>query len=647
MDWRDRLRIPGRLGLRFVVAAGLLVLTTVTASVWTFLALNRLSGVVTVTVSQSESVTAVTSRLAGALEREDDAVLLILAGDDRGTQALSGEREVVNRAVDDLFGVLGPNDERDLATPLRAELRAYRQAADDVVSMAPDRDALVQYHRKANPVLRRAVALTTSIRDRHFELAERAVAGARDEAANARRVVLVITLAALAIAVVVAWHLTRTVVAPVRELTRGANALRRGDFNERIDVASHDELGELAGTFNQMAADLAEFRQTNIGEVVNAKNTLEATLEALPDAVVLLDNEGDVQSMNRAAVSALAFAGIREVRRLEDLQLEGLDVAAVRRAIARGAAPVSAIDLARTIRVEQDGVVRRLLPRVVPVAGLTPRPGGAVLLLYDVTDLVRLDEMRSELVAVASHELQTPLTTLRMTLLMLQERAEAMPGREQELVATSLIGVEQLAEIVREFLDLTRIEAGELRLDLEPVDLNALLRDALWRIDGQLRAQGITLHVDIDPALPVVMADPIRLRAVFDNILSNALKYTPGGGRISINGGRAEPAGIAVPARASVRITDSGPGVPAAFRSRIFDKFFRLEHHQARSYSEARGAGIGLYMCRQIVELHGGTIACDGGVEGHGTSIIVTLPEARGAGDTAGDARLQTAAVDH
>ena len=111
--------IPGRLRLRFVVAAGLLVLTTVTASVWTFFALTRLSGIVTDTVRQSESVTAVTSRLAGALEREDDAVLLILAADESGTQVLARERAVVDRAVADLFDVLGPNDERELATPLR------------------------------------------------------------------------------------------------------------------------------------------------------------------------------------------------------------------------------------------------------------------------------------------------------------------------------------------------------------------------------------------------------------------------------------------------------------------------------------------------------------------------------------------------
>ena len=125
--------------------------------------------------------------------------------------------------------------------------------------------------------------------------------------------------------------------------------------------------------------------------------------------------------------------------------------------------------------------MQRLLPRVVPVPGLTPQQSGAILLLYDVTDLVRLDEMRSELVAVASHELQTPLTTLRMTLLMLKEAAGALPARERELVDTSLIGVEQLSETVHEFLDLTRIEAGELRLNVEPVHLSALFTEVADR----------------------------------------------------------------------------------------------------------------------------------------------------------------------
>jgi NtrC-family two-component system sensor histidine kinase KinB len=623
--------IPGRLRLRFVVAAGLLVLTTVTASVWTFLALTRLSGIVTDTVRQSESVTAVTSRLAGALEREDDAVLLILAGDRRGRQVLAAERAVVDKAVSELSDVLDPDDERELARPLEAELLTYREASDAVVALAPEREALVQYHETANPVLRRAVALTTGIRDRHFALARGAVAGARDEAAAARRAVLLITVAALGIAIAVTWHLTRTVVGPLRRLTRGANAIRQGHFTERIDVRSHDELGELAATFNQMAEDLAEFRRTNIGEVVRAKNTLEATLEALPDAVVLLDAAGEIQSMNRAAVRALTSTGIREPRCLDDLQLAGLDRRAVTRAMAGGTGVVSPADLSRTIRVEQNGTVQRLLPRVVPVPSLAPQHGGAVLLLYDVTDLVRFDELRAELVAVASHELQTPLTTLRMTLLMLQESSEALPERQRELVATSLIGVEQLHEIVHEFLDLTRIEAGELRLNVEPVEVATVLREALRRVEGQARAQHIDLRRQMDSDLPRIDADQLRLRAVFDNILSNALKYTPAGGCITVQAHRVSTGAIDEGGSVSIGISDTGPGIPPAFRSRIFDKFFRLEHHQAAGVV-SRGAGIGLYMCRQIVELHGGLIACGSGPDDRGTCITVTLPARAGVG---------------
>jgi signal transduction histidine kinase len=625
MDWRDRLTIPGRLRLRFVVAAGLLVCTTVTASVWTFFALTRLSGIVTDTVQQSESVTAVTSRLSGALEREDDAVLLVLAGDDRGSQVLVRERAVVDRAVSDLLDVLGPADERELADPLRAELRSYRRASDAVVSGAPERDALLHYHQTANPVLRRVVALVTTIRDRHFALARQAVAGGRDEASAARRAVLLITLAALAIAVIVAWHLTRTVVGPLRRLTLGANAIRGGNFSERIDVSSHDELRELAGAFNQMAEDLAEFRRTNVGEVVKAKNTLEATLEALPDAVVLVDADGRIQSMNRAAVTAFAAAGVHDPRCLDDLRLDGLDVDAVTRMITTGAGLVPPADLTRTIRVERDGRIQRLLPRVVPVSARTPQQRGAILLLYDVTDLVRLDEMRSELVAVASHELQTPLTTLRMTLLMLKEASDVLPLRQHQLVDTSLIGVEQLSETVHEFLDLTRIEAGELRLNLESVRVDAVVADALRRIEGQARAQGITLRCPLGHERPPVVADPVRLRAVFDNILSNALKYTPSGGVVTTETYVSTPS-AGGPEAISISITDTGPGVPAAFRSRIFDKFFRLEHHQAEIRTGPRGAGIGLYMCRQIVERHGGTIACDAGVGGRGTRITLTLP---------------------
>ena len=614
------------LRLRFGVAAVLLICTTVIASVWTLAALSKLSGLVTDTVRDSESVTAVTSKLSGALEREDDAVLLVLAGDARGMTVLSQERTVVDKAVADLFDVLGPADEQELAKPLESALQAYRRAADALAAVAPEREALVHYHQKANPLLRRAVALTTVIRDRHFELARRTVTGAKDEATASRSAVLVITLAALTFAVVVAWHLTSRVVGPLRRLTRGANAIREGRFDERFEISSRDELGELASVFNQMTADLAEFRRTNVGEVVRAKNTLESTLEALPDAVVLLDADCRILSMNGAALRAFDAAGVRNPTGLEDLQVDGLDRVTIAEAIRTGANAAPVTDLARTIAVERDGTMKRLLPRVVPVPGLTPQQSGAILLLYDVTDLVRLDEMRSELVAVASHELQTPLTTLRMTLLMLKEAAGALPARERELVDTSLIGVEQLSETVHEFLDLTRIEAGELRLNVEPVHLSALFTEVARRAEPQANAQGVHIRSMVDAGLPSVWGDQRRLRVVLDNIVSNALKYTPTGGTVTLEAHRAVRHESGPSDRVTISVSDTGPGVPSAFRDRVFEKFFRLERQQPEDRSHARGAGIGLYMCRQIVELHGGHIECRAASDERGARFTVELP---------------------
>ena len=209
---------------------------------------------------------------------------------------------------------------------------------------------------------------------------------------------------------------------------------------------------------------------------------------------------------------------------------------------------------------------------------------------------------------------------------MLQETSELLPPRERELVATSLIGVEQLTETVHEFLDLTRIEAGQLRLYLEPVSVAALLADVITPCSSvrQMRRR-FAFSTDVEAGLPPIVGDQSRLRVVFDNIMSNALKY-----HASDEADHASAAAARSPITAIdsivISVTDTGPGVPRDFRSRIFDKFFRLEHQQPDGRPHARGAGIGLYMCRQIVELHGGRIECTDGPNGRGACITVELP---------------------
>jgi NtrC-family two-component system sensor histidine kinase KinB len=606
------------LGLRgrFLVAGVLLVATTAASSAWSAWAFRRVSLVVDATVRDSEQTTEATGSLATDLEREDDALLLTLADPARGRTELASTRATVAHALARVDGLLTSPGERRTADALRRNIEAYVAAGDRLVERAGEQDARIRYHEDVNPLLRRAVADAAEIRDAHFRSTLEVAAWARDQAARATQILAGVFGAALLLSLLVALYLARVVVLPIGQLMRAVEALRRGDFARRVVVQRGDELGQLAAGFNRMADDLAEFRRANIGEVVRAKETLEATLAALPDAVVVIEPHGEVSSANPRASEVMRAAGSEAIGALHDLPLPewARDAAG---AVLRGERPPLAVDLSKALTMTIGGEARRLLPRVVPIEGR-----GAVLLLSDVTELVRLDEMRMELVAVASHELRTPLTTLRMTLLMLKERAARLEGRDRELVETALVGVEQLGAIVGEFLDLTRIEAGQLRLHCDRLDVASLVERAVDAVKAACLDAGVSLRVATDPRTPLSLwGDAARLNVVLANVLGNAAKYTPAGGTIDVTVHGSDEG-----ARARIEVTDSGPGIPHDLRERIFDKFFRVEHHRQDAEQGVRGSGIGLYIAREIVEAHRGTIECQGGPGDRGARFVIVIP---------------------
>ncbi|HEY5951417.1 MAG TPA: ATP-binding protein, partial [Kofleriaceae bacterium] len=334
-------------------------------------------------------------------------------------------------------------------------------------------------------------------------------------------------------------------------------------------------------------------------------------LEALPDAVLVIGSDRKVSSANPRALEAL---GPTRDQTLDDLGVAAATRAAVEDVLRSGTAQDATVDLTKAIEVSVAGRQRRLLPRVVPIAGHR----GVVLVLSDVTELARLDDMRLELVAVASHELRTPLTTMRMTLSMLQEHAAAYAQRDRDLVATAMVGVEQLSVLVDEFLDLTRIEAGELRLQWTRVSPRELVERVRRSFTAACEQAEVTLQVQYADALPAsIVADHARLAMVVSNLLSNALKYTQAGDRIVVRVS-------ATADTATIEVSDSGPGVPAQFRERVFERFFRVEHASTTALGSA-GAGIGLYIARQVIEAHGGTIRCDDSVLG-GARFTLTIP---------------------
>jgi NtrC-family two-component system sensor histidine kinase KinB len=611
----------------FVLAGCLLVATTVASGVWSAWTFARLSAVVSQVLRQNQQKIDLTAALAGILEREDDALLLAVNGEvDRARKDLRKQRHRFDGAYTRLRQLPGEPDEKEAVAALQTQVAAYRSAGDALLARAGRAGALQDYHQRVNPALRRAVAGCGRIRELHFQTMAQAGIRARDEAQRATGIVAGIVLGALVLSTLVVVRFTRTVLRPIRQLTESVDAIRRDDFERRVGVDSADELGRLAEGFNRMAETLADYRHSSLGELLLAKMTLESTLAALPDAVIVIDPDGQIVSTNPPAQKILQATGAAGAARLQDLPLAPTVRTAVEETLRGRHAASGPADLSQALSVCLDGRPLKLLLTVAAIPEFLPRRSGAVITLADVTDFARLDELRSELVAVASHELKTPLTSVQMSLLLLKERAEDLTPRQRQLLDSAVCGVEELTGTIEELLDLTRIEAGQLRLQREPVDLYAVVEHVAGTLRPRFEDGQVALRVVREAAGATVRGDAARLKIVLANLLTNALKYTPRGGEVGIRVASGQKAAVRGGPVLQIAVTDTGPGIPPQFRERVFEKFFRVEHQQPGGAEGVRGAGIGLYLCRQIIEAHGGTIRCEAGDGGCGTRVAIRLP---------------------
>ena len=627
--WNEtsRMRVR-RLQTRFLLAGCLLVMTTVACGIWSAVMFARLSTVVGKTLRESQETTDLTALLASTLEREDDALLLSVNGEvERARHELMTQRRHFDHAAALLVRLLQDPEESAAASALQQHVATYRTAGDALFTLTRP-EASKAYHEQVNPALRQAVGACAKIRELNFRSMQLAGIRARDEAQRATVLVGGISVGAVLISTLVAVLLARTVLRPVHEISTSLEALRLGDFDHRVQVTSPDELGQLAEGFNRMAETLAEFRRSNIGEVLRAKETLEAMLAALPDAVIVIDPDGHIVTTNALARAILQATGAEGVQQVGGLPFPAYALQALRTALRGERTLETRAELTHAFSVSLAGRQRKVLLIATPIPEFSVGRCGAVAVLYDVTEFARLDELRSELVAVASHELKTPLTTLRMNVLLLGEGAQNLTLRQQEILTAASLGCEELAGTIDELLDLTRIEAGQLRLEHETVNLYTVIEQATSALRSRYEDTNITLHVRREHEQAFVHGDAARLSRVFTNLLTNALTYTPHGGMVSISVTSPQSTGRSSEPLLQIAVTDTGPGIPPEFRERVFEKFFRVEHHRANGTNGARGAGIGLYVCRQIVEAHGGRIWCEAGDNGHSTQIIFLLKSA-------------------
>ena len=387
----------------------------------------------------------------------------------------------------------------------------------------------------------------------------------------------------LIISVLLSFLLSKTLITPIERLTEGAERVADGDFSQKLEVASRDEIGVLTGTFNDMARQL----RTTLEAVENERNKLGTLFLHMTDGVVAFSRDGSVIQSNPAAEDMLGRA--IPIGGSENYDTLFSDIAPLQGVLA--VEPPGYLDGTRTV----DGRSLELL--------LTPfdqeRLGGVLVVIHDVTEQHKTEEMRREFVANVSHELRTPLTNIRSYAETLVDNAGELPAAvEKNFLGVILNESDRMTHIVQDLLTLSRFDSGRSELKLALFSFPQAVRDVYDAVLMEALRHGHTVTLDMPEGLPEIVGDRERILQVMMNVVSNSIKYTPDGGQIRSSAGQ-------WPGKVWMEVADNGIGIPAEDRGRIFERFYRVDKARSR---ESGGTGLGLSIAKEIIDRHEGTI---------------------------------------
>ena len=385
------------------------------------------------------------------------------------------------------------------------------------------------------------------------------------------------------ISTLLSFLLSKTMIIPIERLTEGAERVAEGDFSYKLEVASRDEIGVLTNTFNVMAQQLQE----TLAEVENERNKLNTLFLHMTDGVVAFSRRGEVIHANPAAADMLGQA----------IPVDGPCSYA---SLFGDIAPLEDV-----LAVEQPGYLagtrwvdgRSLELLLAPF--YREGQGGVLVVIHDVTEQHKTEEMRREFVANVSHELRTPLTNIRSYAETLVDSAGALPPAKEKSFLEVILGEsDRMTHIVQDLLTLSRFDSGYSELNLAPFPFGRAVQEVYHANLLEAQRHGHDMRILLEENLPDIVGDRERMVQVMMNVVSNSIKYTPDNGKILIRGGRRED-------WVWMEVSDNGIGIPQEDRPRIFERFYRVDKARSR---ESGGTGLGLSIAKEIVDRHKGVI---------------------------------------
>jgi len=428
-----------------------------------------------------------------------------------------------------------------------------------------------------------------------------------------RQRLIAASLVILALGGAVSLLFSRVFAARVERLKDFSRRVAEGDFRPLPAENPRDELADLALALNDTAAQMDETIRSLSGE----RNRSSAILRSMVEGVAVIDAQERLVFCNRAfsEILSLDSAGseghpvIEVVRHSELLGL-------IRRALRGEEGLQSNIAMGIVQQRSFSVTAAPVKPLEASLAGAAAeKPSGAVVVLHDVSELRRLERVRQDFVANVSHEFKTPLTAIQGFAETLLAGALEDPKNNRRFLEIIRSHAARLARLTDDLLKLARIEAGKLEVAFQPVSVAELLESCSATTVLKASRKQISFTVKVPPGLPPVLGDPGLLHDLLQNLLDNAIQYTPEGGQIDVSA-------TAEAREAVITVTDTGIGIPLADQERIFERFYRVDAARSR---EAGGTGLGLSIAKHIVEAHGGRLWVESAV-GRGSKFFVAIP---------------------
>ena len=621
------------MNIRTKLLIGYLVFTAtlVILGGWSAWHLREMGGVSRNIIANNYDSVVAAQDMRDSLERQNSAALFALLGHrEQALKRLSDYRTRFDATLQGAANNITEPGEGDIIEAIRRHREEYYQQVDAFLAEIkthrniPSMDAGTSGARTpgGSESFIRLEPLINQLRtdcDNLLQINQQAMVAKSEAAVGVAQRWFVATLliaGSLVVAgLIFAFFLANRIVGPLRELTAAAAKIAGGDLDAKASVDSRDEVGILAAGFNRMAERIRQLRRSDLGKLVIAQQTTEAAIDSLYDPVIVTDDQGGVTKLNPAAEEIFGSETENAGKHIEEIARDIRIAVAVSEALS-SQRPVAGEGAASVLPLDVDGAERAFRLRTTPMRDDEGRLLGAVTLLEDITHLREIDRVKSEFIATASHELRTPLTSVQMSVhLLLEGAVGVLTDKQRTVLQACREDCERLEKLMRDLLDLSRIEAGESAPNCLAVRIGDLIHAATAPLHGRAEAKRIALVADIPADIPPVLADRPQIERVITNLVTNALRYTVEGGSIRIQVAQHD-------GHVAVSVRDSGRGIPPEYLPHIFDKFAQVPG------APPGGAGLGLAISKRIVEAHGGQIVVKSLV-GHGTTFTFTLRAAQ------------------